>query len=109
MLKVTTTFSSFSANDLAKAQEFYEKTLGLKTEKDSMGLELHLPGDADVFIYEKKNHEPATFTVLNFIVGNIDEAVDELKSRGVFFERYEGMSQDEKNIARGRAAKMGPD
>ena len=109
MLKVKAAFSGFSVDDLAKSNEFYTKTLGLKVDDEGMGLRLHLPDGGTVFIYPKHDHQPATFTILNFVVENIDEAVDELKSRGVSFERYEGSPQDEKGILRGRSQQMGPD
>ena len=109
MLKVKTAFSGFSVDDLAKSNEFYAKTLGLKVDDEGMGLRLHLPDGGTVFIYPKHDHQPATFTILNFMVENIDDAVDELKSRGITFERYEGSPQDEKDILRGRPQQMGPD
>jgi len=109
MLKVKAAFSGFSVNDLAKSNEFYTKTLRLKVDDEGMGLTLHLPNGGTVFIYPKPDHQPATYTILNFVVENIDEAVDELRSRGVTFERYEGPPQDEKGILRGRAQNMGPD
>ena len=103
-------FSGFSVDNLAKAQEFYSKTLGLKVDKSNMGLTLHLPGGATVFVYPKDNHEPATFTILNFVVDDIDQAVDDLTSRGVTFERYDnGMKTDKKGIVRGISARQGPD
>ena len=109
MLKVKAAFSGFSVDDLTKSNEFYIKTLGLKVDDEGTGLRLHLPDGGTVFIYPKPDHQPATFTILNFVVENIDEAVDELKSRGVTFERYEGPPQDEKGILRGRSQNMGPD
>ena len=109
MLKVKAAFSGFSVDDLAKSNEFYTKTLGLRVDDEGTGLRLHLPDGGTVFIYPKHDHQPATFTILNFVVENIDEAVDELKSRGVSFERYEGSPQDEKGILRGRSQQMGPD
>lgn len=104
-------FSGFSVNDLAKTKEFYSKTLGLKVEEqDGMGLLLHLPGGGQVFVYEKPNHEPATFTILNFQVDNIDAAVAELKKRGIKFEHYDADPKTDANdIARGLAAGQGPD
>ncbi len=110
MLTIKETFSSFSVDDIVKAEKFYAETLGLsaKIEK-GMGLSIDLPGNGSAFIYPKDNHAPATFTVLNFKVENIDEAVEELANKGVHFERYEGLNQDEKGVARGRAAGMGPD
>lgn len=102
MLEKVKPFSSFSVNDLPKAKEFYGKTLGLEVTKDSEGLELHFPNNS-VFIYPKENHVPATFTILNFPVKNVDEAVDELTKRGIQFEKYdEGeLKTDEKGIFRG--------
>jgi len=103
-------FSGFSVNDMAKAKEFYTKTLGLKLEDEKMGMQLGLPGGGSVFVYEKPGHEPATFTILNFVVDDIDAAVEELNGQGITFETYPDMPhQDEKHIARGRAANMGPD
>jgi catechol 2,3-dioxygenase-like lactoylglutathione lyase family enzyme len=109
MLKVKAAFSGFSVDDLAKSKKFYIEVLGLKADDEGVGLRLHLPDGGTVFIYPKNDHQPATFTILNFVVENIDEAVDELKSRGVSFERYEGSPQDEKGILRGRSQQMGPD
>ena len=100
MLQTRNAFSSFSVNDLKKAREFYGQTLGLKVSESEMGLEIH-PGDTDVFIYPKPNHTPATFTVLNFLVDDIDKAVDELKQKGVSFEHYEEeIKTNEKGIHR---------
>jgi catechol 2,3-dioxygenase-like lactoylglutathione lyase family enzyme len=109
MLKVKAAFSGFSVDDLAKSNEFYTKTLGLNVVNEGVGLRLHLPGGGTVFVYPRNDHQPASFTILNFMVENIDGAVDELKSRGVNFEHYEGMPQDEKGILRGRSQQMGPD
>ena len=89
MLETNKAFSSFSVNDLQKAKQFYGQTLGLKIKESPEGLELH-PGQQSIFIYPKPNHEPATFTILNFQVNDIDAAVDELKQKGVSFEHYEG-------------------
>jgi len=98
MLQTQTVFSSFSVNDLQKAKQFYANALGLKVKESKEGLELH-PGDTDVFIYPKPNHKPASFTVLNFVVDDIEKAVDELKKTGVKFEKYEGeIKTDEKGI-----------
>ena len=109
MFQPKTAFSGFSVNDLAKAKEFYTQTLGLKVVEEGVGLRLHLPGGGTAFAYPKDDHQPATFTLLDFVVDDIDEAVDELKSRGVSFDRYAGMSQDEKGIMRGISQNMGPD
>ena len=110
MFQVKTAFSGFSVNDLAKAKEFYAGTLGLKVDDEGVGMRLHLPGGGTVFAYPKDDHQPATFTILNFVVDSIDEAVDELTNRGVQFEHYEeGPKTDAKGILRGRALQMGPD
>jgi predicted enzyme related to lactoylglutathione lyase len=101
MFKASKAFSSFSVDDLSKAKEFYGKKLGLKVSESAEGLELHPAGDAGVFIYPKPNHKPATFTVLNFMVDDIEAAVDELKKTGVRFEKYDGeIKTDEKGIHR---------
>jgi catechol 2,3-dioxygenase-like lactoylglutathione lyase family enzyme len=107
MFKVGKAFSSFSANNQAKAKQFYGQTLGLEVAEKEEGLELNLPGNK-VFIYPKSNHTPATFTVLNFPVDDIDEAVAELKNRGVRFEKYkEGdLKTDEKGIFRDNGMKI---
>jgi catechol 2,3-dioxygenase-like lactoylglutathione lyase family enzyme len=100
MLRTKSAFSSFSVNDLKEAKDFYAQTLGLKVKESEMGLEIH-PGDTDVFIYPKPNHTPASFTVLNFLVDDIDKAVDELKQNGVRFEQYDGeIKTNEKGIHR---------
>jgi predicted enzyme related to lactoylglutathione lyase len=104
MLTDSKAYSGFAVDDLHKAQEFYEQTLGLKTSMmDVPGglLSLHLAGGRDTFVYPKPDFEPATYTILNFPVDDVDAAVDDLASRGVTFERYEGFDQDEKGIARG--------
>ena len=100
MLETNKAFSSFSVNDLQKAKQFYAETLGVKVKESPEGLELH-SGQQSIFIYPKPNHKPATFTVLNFQVNDIDATVDELKRKGVSFERYEGeLKTDEKGIHR---------
>lgn len=110
MFKTKAAFSGFSVNDLAKANEFYSKTLGLKVEDNGMGLTIHLPGGGEVFAYPKENHEPASFTILNFKVENIEGAVAGLTTLGVKFEHYDGeMTTDEKGIMRGKERNMGPD
>lgn len=110
MFEPIAAFSGFSVDDLARAREFYTATLGLKVvDEEGMGLTLHLPGDVSVFVYSKEDHRPATFTVLNFVVEDIDGAVDELKRRGVSFERYEGLPADERGIVRGISSNRGPD
>lgn len=102
-------FSGFSVTDQAAAEQFYRDVLGLRVESDEMGLHIFLPGETEVFAYAKADHTPASFTILNFVVEDIDAAVDELSSKGVTFEQYDFGHQDEKGIARGKAANMGPD
>jgi catechol 2,3-dioxygenase-like lactoylglutathione lyase family enzyme len=110
MFKAKGAFSGFSVDNLAKAKGFYAETLGLKVEDEGPGARLQLPGGGSVFVYAKENHEPATFTILNFEVNDIDGAVEELTKRGVRFEHYDnGPKTDAKGIARGRQQKMGPD
>jgi catechol 2,3-dioxygenase-like lactoylglutathione lyase family enzyme len=100
MLETNKVFASFSVDDLQQAQEFYAQTLGLKIKESKEGLELH-SGETTVFIYPKPNHKPATFTVLNFLVSNIEATVDELKEKGVHFEHYDGeIKTDAKGIHR---------
>jgi catechol 2,3-dioxygenase-like lactoylglutathione lyase family enzyme len=101
-------FSGFSVDDLGRAKEFYGKTLGLDVAATKEGLELHLSGDTDVLIYPKPNHAPASFTILNFLVKNIDEAVDDLTRRGVRFEHYdeEMIKTDDKGIHRNGGPKI---
>jgi len=101
MFKDANAFSGFSVDDLGRAKQFYGETLGLGVSENPAGLELQLGGGARVFVYPKPSHEPATFTILNFPVVSIDEAVEALTASGVTFERYDGMEQDEKGIARG--------
>jgi catechol 2,3-dioxygenase-like lactoylglutathione lyase family enzyme len=103
MLKKSKAFSGFSVNDIAKAQQFYGKTLGLDVAEDSGGLTLKLAGGTHILIYPKPNHSPATFTILNFPVPDIEAAVAGLKERGVTFERYDqpDIKTDEKGIHRG--------
>jgi predicted enzyme related to lactoylglutathione lyase len=105
MLRESPAFSGFSASDIDAERRFYADVLGVDVDEEMGGLNLRLAGGHNVFIYPKENHEPATFTVLNFRVKDIDAAVDQLAARGVTFERYDGMDQDEKGIMRGN----GPD
>src|SRR3984893_7177101 len=110
MFTAKAAFSGFSVDNLAQARDFYTQTLGLTVDDLALGVRLHLPGGGTVFTYPKNDHQPATFTILNFQVDSIDEAVDELTNRGVHFEHYEeGPKTDEKGILRGRALQMGPD
>ena len=110
MFDAVAAFSGFSVNDLAKAKEFYTKTLELEIVNEDMGLQLRLPGGGEVFVYDKPDHQPATYTMLNFVVKDIDTAVDTLAASGISFEKYDNMpaEQDEKGILRGLAANRGP-
>jgi predicted enzyme related to lactoylglutathione lyase len=109
MFEQATTFGGISVDDLEAARRFYGDALGLAVRDEMGGLRVSLPGGAELWIYPKPDHVPATFTVLNFVVPDIDAAVDELNSAGVRTKIYEGMFTDEKGIARGRAANRGPD
>lgn len=101
MFKETKAFSSFSVNDVQKAKEFYSQTLGLEVSDEMGGLSLHMAGSTAIFVYIKPNHTPATFTVLNFPVDDIEQAVEALTKLGVRFEHYEGDTKtDEKGIFR---------
>ena len=101
-------FSGFSVNDLGQAKEFYTETLGLTVTDGVGGARIQLPGGSQAWMYPAKDHVPATYTMLDFVVDDIDEAVDELTSRGVRFERYEGIPQDDRGILRGQEKGMGP-
>ncbi|WP_026632077.1 VOC family protein [Dyadobacter alkalitolerans] len=106
MFRETKAFSGFSVDDLQKAKAFYGNVLSIDlSEVEEMGLlQLHIAGSNDVILYEKPNHTPATFTVLNFPVNDIDKAVSDLKALGVTFESYDfpGLKTDENNISRGK-------
>jgi catechol 2,3-dioxygenase-like lactoylglutathione lyase family enzyme len=103
MLADSKAFSGFAVPDIEEARRFYGETLGLNVElMEGPGLlNLHLAEDRPTLIYPKPDFEPASYTILNFPVDDVDAAVDELTSRGVQFERYDGFDQDEKGIARG--------
>jgi catechol 2,3-dioxygenase-like lactoylglutathione lyase family enzyme len=108
MLENSKAYSGFAVDDLEKARKFYGETLGLNTEildEENGLMSLHLAGGRDTLVYRKPDLQPGNYTILNFTVDDIDQAVDELTERGVSFERYDGFEQDEKGIARG----MGPD
>ena len=112
MLNNAAVFSGFSVNNIQAALAFYRDTLGLDvTDMANMGLTVAFSSGGSAFVYEKPDHVPATFTILNFSVDDIDAAVDELVTKGVKFEHYDTMpgAQDEKEIMRGKAANMGPD
>ncbi|GAA3507561.1 catechol 2,3-dioxygenase-like lactoylglutathione lyase family enzyme [Streptosporangium album] len=101
MFEHTRAFSGFSVDDIPAARRFYGDTLGLRVSEKNGMLTLHIAGDRDTLVYPKRDHAPATFTILNFPVADIDSAVDELAARGVRFERYAGMEMDEKGVWRG--------
>jgi catechol 2,3-dioxygenase-like lactoylglutathione lyase family enzyme len=102
MIDTTKAFSSFSADDIAAAKAFYGDTLGIEVFEEEMGLlNLRLAEGKDVLVYPKPDHTPATFTILNFPVGDIDKAVDGLIAKGVTFERYDAFDHDERGIVRG--------
>jgi catechol 2,3-dioxygenase-like lactoylglutathione lyase family enzyme len=104
MFEHTKAFSTFSVDDIPRAKEFYGQTLGLRvTDQDGL-LTLHVAGNRDIVVYPKADHTPASFTILNFPVDDVEATVDALTERGVVFERYEGSDNetDEKGILRGR-------
>ncbi len=101
MFTNTQAYSGFAVDDVSKAREFYGQTLGLRASESYGLLILHVAGDRDILVYPKVDHEPATYTILNFPVDDIDHAVDALRERGVDFERYDGAGQDQNAIARG--------
>ncbi|HEV7713120.1 MAG TPA: VOC family protein [Asanoa sp.] len=105
MFKPTRPFSGFSVDDIPAAKQFYGDTLGLPVSELNGMLMIDIGAGAEVLVYPKANHQPASFTILNFPVADIVAAVDDLAGRGVTFERYEGMPHDEKGIVRGN----GPD
>lgn len=101
MFKDSKAFSGFSSNDIPASKRFYGETLGLNVSEEMGGIGLHLAGGGEVFIYPKDDHVPATFTVLNFPVDDVEAAVDRLTEAGVRFEHYEELGTDEKGIVRG--------
>lgn len=109
MLTTTDAFSGFSVEDTETALAFYRDVLGLDAKLGEMGIIQLRLGGAHVIVYPKPDHKPASFTVLNLVVPDIDAAVDELEAAGVTLERYPGMPHDERGIVRGRAADQGPD
>lgn len=108
MVAITGAYSGMTVKDLDEAARFYRDTLGLVVEQNPNGLGVTANGHT-VFVYPKPDHQPATYTALYLDVTDIDVAADELIAAGIELERYEGMHQDEKGIARGKAAGMGPD
>ena len=100
MLTDTKAFSGFAVDDIERARAFYGDTLGVRTSEEHGLLWLHLAGDRDTLAYPKPGHTPADYTILNFPVDDIEAAVDGLTERGVQFERFDGMAQDERGIMR---------
>jgi predicted enzyme related to lactoylglutathione lyase len=102
MLENSKAYSGFAVPDLDKALEFYGETLGLKTsvlDEENL-IQIDLPGDRPVLVYKKPDFTPATYTILNFPVEDVEKTVDELSAKGITFERYDGFEQDEKGIDR---------
>jgi catechol 2,3-dioxygenase-like lactoylglutathione lyase family enzyme len=100
MLGSAKAYGGFSVDDIPAAKRFYGETLGLEVSEENGMLTLHISGGGNILVYPKPDHAPATFTILNFPVEDIDAAVDEMTERGVRFERYEGTQQDERGIHR---------
>ena len=110
MLGSSKAFSGFSTNDIEATRAFYSDTLGIKVTEENGMLTLHLDdGARPTLVYPKDDHEPATYTILNFPVDDIDAAVDALIAKGVTFDKYEGAPQDDKGVVRGKQHNMGPD
>jgi catechol 2,3-dioxygenase-like lactoylglutathione lyase family enzyme len=111
MLEQSRTFSGISVDDLDEARRFYSGVLGFAIHEGFGGFDVELPGGAALWVYGKPDHQPATFTVLNFVVADIDAAVDQLNAAGVATKIYPDgqLWTDEKGIARGRSANRGPD
>lgn len=111
MFEQTDAFSSYSVDDKQAALVFYGDVLGCDIADSGMGLELHFPNGHTVFLYEKSDHEPASFTVLNFPVDDIDKAINDLEVKGIDMLMYDDLpaEQDGRGVLRGKAAGMGPD
>ncbi len=111
MFRDVQAFSGYSVNDLEEAKTFYGEMLGLAIDDSGMGLNLQFSNGHSVFLYEKEDHQPAIYTVLNFPVDDINTAVDSLVEAGIVMNRYEHMpgEQDGRGIMRGKSAGMGPD
>ena len=101
MFENTKAFSGFAVDDLGRAREFYEGTLGIRVAEEPQFLTLHLADGRDTLVYPKPDFTPATYTILNFVVDDVETAVDELLARGITLERYDGFDQDAKGISRG--------
>lgn len=108
MLQIQSTFSGFSVNDIEVAKHFYGNVLGLELQDEVGGTKITLPAGASAWMYQKEDHQPATYTMLDLVVDDIDEAYEALNAQGVIFERYPDSYQDEKGIMRGKGVGMGP-
>jgi catechol 2,3-dioxygenase-like lactoylglutathione lyase family enzyme len=109
MLSDSAAFSGFTVDDIPAAEAFYRGVLGLRVTEEHGMLTLHLAGDRATLVYPKQDHAPATYTILNFPVDDIDSAIDDLTARGVEFVRYDDLPQDAKGVLRGLANDRGPD
>lgn len=111
MFEQTEAFSSYAVSSKAEALQFYRGVLGCDTDDTAQGIQLHFPNGQTVFMYEKLDHEPAGFTVLNFPVDDIDKAIEDLEIKGIEMLMYEDLpaEQDGKGVLRGKSAGMGPD
>jgi predicted enzyme related to lactoylglutathione lyase len=109
MFKPLQTYNGFSINDLAAAKQFYSEVLGLQVTEEGPGMRIQHVGGGSAIAYVKDDHEPASYTVMNLEVEDIDEAVSNLSEAGVQFERYDGMPQDEQGVMRGLRSGEGPD
>jgi catechol 2,3-dioxygenase-like lactoylglutathione lyase family enzyme len=101
MLADSRAFSGFAVPDVEQARRFYGEVLGLAVEEENGLLRLRIAGSRDIVVYPKPDHTPATYTILNFPVDDLEATVDALTQRGVVFERYQGFEQDERGILRG--------
>lgn len=108
MLNISSTFSGFSVAHLDKAKDFYKNILGFEVEDQFGGMYIRTPGGTDTFVYQKDNHAPATYTMLNLVVDDINQAYQDLKQKGVEFEIYPDSHQDENGITWGKKVNMGP-
>jgi catechol 2,3-dioxygenase-like lactoylglutathione lyase family enzyme len=108
VVNILSSFSGFSVDNLDKAKHFYSETLGFELENKYGGVNIKLSSNNTVWMYPKADHLPATYTMIDLVIENIDESVDELIKKGVVFEHYEGSLQDEKGIMRGKELNKGP-
>ena len=111
MLGKSEAFSGFTVDDINAAMHFYGTVLGLNVTADAMGMQINIKSHSPIFVYQKADHVPATYTILNFPIDSIDTAVEMLREEGVVFERYDTLpaDQDEKGILRGKSVNQGPD